>query len=174
MLEKLRVVFTIPELRRKIFLTLFLLAVYRVGYQIPMPMVDGEVLQTQSQSTSANPLSTLVAKAAVFSGSNLSQATIFGLGIMPYITASIILQLLGTVWPPLMELKKEGEGELPAGYCRGDVVVSQIDFQSELGRVAKGDVGSIIGLGTQAEHLQVAFPGISSLNVNTSQIKKGF
>ena len=50
MLEKLRVVFTIPELRRKIFLTLFLLAVYRVGYQIPMPMVDGEVLQTQSQS----------------------------------------------------------------------------------------------------------------------------
>lgn len=109
MLEKLRVVFTIPELRRKIFLTLFLLAVYRVGYQIPMPMVDGEVLQTQSQSTSANPLSTLVAKAAVFSGSNLSQATIFGLGIMPYITASIILQLLGTVWPPLMELKKEGE-----------------------------------------------------------------
>ena len=109
MLEKLRVVFTIPELRRKIFLTLFLLAVYRVGYKIPMPMVDGEVLQTQSQSTSANPLSTLVAKAAVFSGSNLSQATIFGLGIMPYITASIILQLLGTVWPPLMELKKEGE-----------------------------------------------------------------
>ena len=109
MLEKLRVVFTIPELRRKIFLTLFLLAVYRVGYQIPMPMVDGEVLQTQSQSTSANPLSTLVQKAAVFSGSNLSQATIFGLGIMPYITASIILQLLGTVYPPLMELKKEGE-----------------------------------------------------------------
>ena len=109
MLEKLRVVFTIPELRRKIFLTLFLLAVYRVGYQIPMPMVDGEVLQTQSQSTAENPLSTLVAKAAVFSGSNLSQATIFGLGIMPYITASIILQLLGTVYPPLMELKKEGE-----------------------------------------------------------------
>ena len=106
MLEKLRVVFTIPELRRKIFLTLFLLAVYRVGYQIPMPMVDGEVLQTQSQSTAENPLSTLVAKAAVFSGSNLSQATIFGLGIMPYITASIILQLLGTVYPPLMELRK--------------------------------------------------------------------
>jgi len=109
MLEKLRVVFTIPELRRKIFLTLFLLAVYRVGYQIPMPMVDGKALQTQSDSTAENPLSTLVAKAAVFSGSNLSQATIFGLGIMPYITASIILQLLGTVYPPLMELKKEGE-----------------------------------------------------------------
>ncbi|MCA9106001.1 MAG: preprotein translocase subunit SecY, partial [Planctomycetales bacterium] len=109
MLEKLRVVFTIPELRQKILLTLGLLAVYRVGYLIPMPMVDGAQLDVLSQSQGAGGLAGLIAKATVFSASQLDKATIFGLGIMPYITASIILQLLGTVYPPLMELRKEGE-----------------------------------------------------------------
>ncbi|HRF00382.1 MAG TPA: preprotein translocase subunit SecY [Pirellulaceae bacterium] len=108
MLEKLRVVFTIPELRQKILLTLFLLAVYRVGYLIPMPMVDANQIQILSQSNTGG-LAGLIAKATVFSASQLDKATIFGLGIMPYITASIILQLLGTVYPPLMELRKEGE-----------------------------------------------------------------
>jgi preprotein translocase subunit SecY len=106
MWEKLRVVFTIPELRKKIFLTLALLAVYRVGYWVPLPVVDPTRLALH---TGEGSFMDWVAKVTVFSASDLSQATIFGLGIMPYISASIILQLLGTVWKPLEELRKEGE-----------------------------------------------------------------
>jgi preprotein translocase subunit SecY len=108
MLEKIRVVFTIPELRRKIFLTLFLLAIYRIGYQIPLPVVDQEQIAEFSRNMSGT-LASFLNKVSVFSGSQLNAATIFGLGIMPYISASIILQLLGTVYKPLEELKKEGE-----------------------------------------------------------------
>jgi preprotein translocase subunit SecY len=106
MWEKLRVVFTIPELRMKIFLTLGLLAVYRIGYFVPLPVVDQKALNVQTPSEG---LGDLIAKVSIFSASDLSQATIFGLGIMPYISASIILQLLGSVWKPLEELRKEGE-----------------------------------------------------------------
>lgn len=109
MFEKLRVVFTIPELRQKILLTVGLLAVYRLGYLIPMPMVDNVQIDVLNRSQGEGGLAGLIAKATVFSASQLDKATIFGLGIMPYITASIILQLLGTVYPPLMELRKEGE-----------------------------------------------------------------
>ena len=107
MLEKLRVVFTIPELRQKIFLTLLLLAIYRVGWQIPLPMVNQAETGLASQSGGA--VDKLLNQAAMFSASNLSQMTIFGLGIMPYISASIIFQLLGSVWKPIEELQKEGE-----------------------------------------------------------------
>ncbi len=105
MLEKLRIIFTIPELRQKIFLTLFLLAVYRIGWQIPLPMID----QQQMAMASGGTLGAFLKQVSVFSASQLNQATIFGLGIMPYISASIILQLLGSVYKPLEELKKEGE-----------------------------------------------------------------
>ncbi len=108
MLEKLRVVFTIPELRSKIFLTLFLLAIYRVGWQIPLPMIDQEAMASFSENMDST-LGAFLAKVSVFSASQLNRATIFGLGIMPYISAAIILQLLGSVYPPLEELKKEGE-----------------------------------------------------------------
>jgi len=107
MLEKLRIIFTIPELKKKIFLTLLLLAIYRVGYQITIPMVDQTKLQ--APSTDGRGLQDFITRVSVFSASNLSQATIFGLGIMPYISASIIFQLLGSVWKPIEELKKEGE-----------------------------------------------------------------
>ena len=107
MLEKLRVIFTIPELRQKILLTLGLLAIYRVGWQVPLPIIDANVMNQFSKE--AGGLGELLRTVAVFSASQLSQATIFGLGIMPYISASIIFQLLGTVWPPLERLQKEGE-----------------------------------------------------------------
>jgi preprotein translocase subunit SecY len=106
-LEKLRVIFTIPELRQKILLTLGLLAIYRVGWQVPLPIIDANVMNQFSKE--AGGLGELLRTVAVFSASQLSQATIFGLGIMPYISASIIFQLLGTVWPPLERLQKEGE-----------------------------------------------------------------
>ncbi len=107
MWEKLRVVFTIPELRQKILLTLLFLAIYRVGWQIPLPVVDQQKIMQNSQSTGG--MSDLFKQVAIFSASQLDQATIFGLGIMPYISASIILQLLGSVWGPLERLQKEGE-----------------------------------------------------------------
>ena len=108
MLEKIRVVFTIPELRRKVLLTLLLLAIYRVGWQIPLPIVNQEEM-AKTFSQQERGLGRLMNQVAVFSASDLSQVTIFGLGIMPYISASIIFQLLGSVWKPLEELQKEGE-----------------------------------------------------------------
>ena len=107
MLEKLRVIFTIPELRQKILLTLLLLGIYRVGWWITLPMVDQTALGTATEG--GGGFARMVQQAAVFSASNLTQATIFGLGIMPYISASIIFQLLGSVWKPIEELQKEGE-----------------------------------------------------------------
>ncbi len=106
MLEKIRVIFTIPELRQKILLTLGLLAIYRVGWQVPLPIIDADAMSAFAKQGGVGDLLRTV---AVFSASQLSQATIFGLGIMPYISASIIFQLLGTVWAPLERLQKEGE-----------------------------------------------------------------
>jgi preprotein translocase subunit SecY len=107
MWEKIRIVFTIPELRQKIFLTLLFLAIYRVGWQIPLPIVNREAMMAHFSQSGG--LGDLLQAVAVFSASQLNQATIFGLGIMPYISASIIFQLLGSVWKPLEELQKEGE-----------------------------------------------------------------
>lgn len=107
MLEKLRVVFTIPELRKKILFTLILLAVYRVGWQIPLPIIDQAAVKVSAEK--GGGLADIADRVAVLSASQLRQVTIFGLGIMPYISASIIFQLLGTVWKPIEELRKEGE-----------------------------------------------------------------
>jgi preprotein translocase subunit SecY len=107
MWEKLRVVFTIPELRKKIFFTLGLLAIYRVGWHITLPVIDQEMLNQTTSSTGG--FGDFMNKVAVFAASDLRQATIFGLGIMPYISASIIFQLLGSIWKPIEELRKEGE-----------------------------------------------------------------
>ncbi len=104
MLEKLRIMFTIPELRKKIFLTLGLLAIYRIGFHIPLPMVSN-----QPTDSAGGGASDFLEKVSLFAASDLRQLTIFGLGIMPYISASIILQLLGTTVPALAELKKEGQ-----------------------------------------------------------------
>jgi preprotein translocase subunit SecY len=101
MFEKLRVVFSIPELRQKILLTLLFLAIYRVGFHVPLPIYN--------QKADVLDNSDWIGQVAVFAASDLRQATIFGLGIMPYISASIIFQLLGTVWKPLEDLRKEGE-----------------------------------------------------------------
>lgn len=106
MFEKLRIIFSISELRKKILLTLGLLAVYRLGWNIMLPMVNANALQGL---VSGSNFSELLDRVAVFSGTQLDQMTIFGLGIMPYISASIIFQLLATVWEPLEKLQKEGE-----------------------------------------------------------------
>ncbi len=110
MWEKIRVVFTIPELRKKILLTFGLLAIYRIGWWIPLPICDPVKMNQWAQDVQgAGGLGALVEQVAIFSASQLNQATIFGLGIMPYISASIIFQLLATVVPALEKLQKEGE-----------------------------------------------------------------
>jgi len=106
MWEKIRTIFTIPELRRKILLTLLLLAIYRVGWYVPLPIVNVAAMKAQS---GGGGLSDILNTVAMFSATQLKVTTIFGLGIMPYISASIILQLLGSVWGPLEKLRKEGE-----------------------------------------------------------------
>ncbi len=107
MWEKIRVVWQIPELRQKILLTLGLLAIYRLGFQIPLPIVDADKIKAIQGTTGG--MADILQQVAVFSASQLNQVTIFGLGIMPYISASIIFQLLGSVVPALEALKKEGE-----------------------------------------------------------------
>jgi preprotein translocase subunit SecY len=97
----------IPELRQKVLFTLLLLAIYRIGWSIPLPFIDQS--QMAKSLGGGGPLGNILNFVSMFSGGNLSNATIFGLGIMPYISASIIFQLLGTVYPPLEKLQKEGE-----------------------------------------------------------------
>jgi preprotein translocase subunit SecY len=103
--SRLVTVFKIKELRQKIFITLLFLAIYRVGFHIPLPMVD----QVAMASKMAGSEGGIFAMISMFSGGSLTQSTIFGLGIMPYISASIIMQLLASVYPPLEKLKKEGQ-----------------------------------------------------------------
>ncbi|AVD71874.1 preprotein translocase subunit SecY [Desulfobulbus oralis] len=96
---------SIPELRRRILFTLLMLCVYRMGVQIPTPGINGEALADFFQQYS----STLFGMFNMFSGGGLENFSIFALGIMPYISASIIIQLLTVVVPRLEALSKEGE-----------------------------------------------------------------
>jgi preprotein translocase subunit SecY len=105
MIESLRNIFAVAELRKRVLFTLGLLAVYRVGSHIPTPGVNTEALAVLADQAR----NTMFGLYDLFSGGNLSQVTIFALGIMPYISASIILQLLTVVWPYLERLSKEGE-----------------------------------------------------------------
>ncbi len=99
----------IPELRNKILLTLMLLMIYRIGFQIPLPIIDQAVLAEFQQSAGSDGTNRLFSTVAMFGGTQLGMSTIFGLGIMPYISASIIFQLLTNVIPQLEQLSKEGE-----------------------------------------------------------------
>ncbi|HTU19912.1 MAG TPA: preprotein translocase subunit SecY [Gemmataceae bacterium] len=104
---KIKAIFTIPELRQKILLTLLFMAIYRIGFAIPLPFVDQ--MKMTAALGAGGALGNVLNFVSMFSGGNLSHATVFGLGIMPYISASIIFQLLGAVYPPLEKLQKEGE-----------------------------------------------------------------
>lgn len=108
-MEKLFVVFKIPELRTKILFTLGLLAIYRLGFWVPLPIVDQDGLKTWAEQVYGGEWNSLLKNLDLFSGTDLGTSTIFGLGIMPYISASIIFQLLASVVPALEKLQKEGE-----------------------------------------------------------------
>lgn len=104
-------IFRIPELRRKILFTVGLLLIYRIGTVVPLPGVNQEFMaeSIKKQAADQSAFGQLATAFALFTGGDLMQSTIFGLGIMPYISAAIIFQLLTTVLPALEKLKREGE-----------------------------------------------------------------
>ena len=105
MFEKFLNIFRIPDLRKRVLFTLGVLAIYRLGSQLPTPGVNSKLLDQFFHTQGGSALGLL----DMFSGGNLRRFTIFALGIMPYITASIIFQLLTVVYEPLARLQKEGE-----------------------------------------------------------------
>src|ERR1700740_808606 len=105
MLEKFANIFRVPDLRRRGLFTLAMLFVYRLGGHIPTPGVNATALEQFFDSQAGSSLGLV----NLFSGGNLRRLTVFALGIMPYITASIIFQLLTVVYEPLARLQKEGE-----------------------------------------------------------------
>jgi preprotein translocase subunit SecY len=105
MLQALRNIWDVPDLRKRVLFTLGLLAVYRLGNHVPTPGINAQSLIDFFEQNRGNWFGLV----DMFSGGNLAKVTIFALGIMPYISASIILQLLTVVWPFLEKLSKEGE-----------------------------------------------------------------
>jgi len=125
MIQTFRNIFSIPDLRKRIAYTFGLLAVYRIGGHIPTPGIDNAALIRLFEQQAGSILGFV----DLFAGGNFRRFTIFALGIMPYITASIVLQLLTVVWPYLEKLSKEGEAgrRKITQYTRyGTVVLSVI------------------------------------------------
>ena len=104
-LESFRNIFAVPDLRKRVLFTFGLLAIYRIGSHIPTPGLDAQALEEFFKASAGGLLGFL----DMFSGGALRRLSVFALGITPYITASIILQLLTVVWPYLEKLSKEGE-----------------------------------------------------------------
>jgi preprotein translocase subunit SecY len=104
-IESFRNIFAIPDLRKRLLFTFALLAVYRVGCNIPTPGIDPQALLEFMEAVQG----TFLGLVNTFTGGSLERVAVFALGIMPYITASIVLQLLTVVWPYLEKLSKEGE-----------------------------------------------------------------
>lgn len=110
MIQAIINIFKIAELRNRVFFTMTMIAIYRIGFWIPLAGVNQQQMVDAAQKATedASGWGKFLDYASIFSGGSFSQSTIFGLGIMPYITASIIFQLLQSVMPKLQELKKEG------------------------------------------------------------------
>src|SRR5436305_9046793 len=110
MFKTLANIFRVPELRNKVLFTLFMLAIYRIGFHVPIPGANQEAFRQMAEKQSdQGAMGRISSYLSIFSGGSLSQSTVFGLGVMPYISASIIFQLLATVVPSLEKLQKEGE-----------------------------------------------------------------
>ena len=104
MFKKIEEIFSIPELRKRILMTLMLLAVFRIGAHVPTPGVNGHALSQFFQ----NAGNILLGFFDMFTGGALEKLTVFAMGVMPYISASIIMELLDVVIPNLADLKKRG------------------------------------------------------------------
>src|SRR5712691_6686157 len=147
MLSWLANAWRVPELRRRILFTFFVLTLYRLGSWIPAPGVDSSAIKDYFGTRGGTLLSFL----NVFSGGALAQFSLFALGIMPYVTASIILQLMTVVIPRLSELQKEGE----AGYAK----INQYTRYLTVGLAA-----------AQATGYAFLFRKSNALNANTGRV----
>ncbi len=105
-------IFSIPELLRKLIFTIALLCIYRIGVNLPLPGLDQDMIQADVARQSEGAFGQALQHLSMFTGGSLQRFALFGLGIMPYISASIIFQLLTSIVPALERLQKEG----PAGY----------------------------------------------------------
>jgi len=152
MIESIKNIFSIPDLRRRVMFTFLMLAVYRVGGHVPVPGIDFHALEAFFRQQGGGILGFL----DLFSGGNLRRLTVFALGIMPYISASIILQLLTVIWPYLEKLSKEGEvgRKKITQYTRyGTVILSFVQglgiaiWLESLGGTGAGGVVPIPGWG---------------------------
>src|SRR5207249_2089662 len=108
-MNKLITIFKIPELAQKIGITLLFLVIYRIGFYVPLPIINQDEMMKTMSGAQQGALGQILGFVSLFSGGTFTQSCIFGLGIMPYISASIIFQLLASVYPPLEKLQKEGE-----------------------------------------------------------------
>jgi preprotein translocase subunit SecY len=157
-------IFSIPELRRRILFTLGMLVIYRVGCHVPLPGIDGQVLARFFEGTEG----TLLGLVSAFTGGALERMTVFALGIMPYISASIIMQLLTVVFEPVERLAKEGEQgrKQITKYTRyGTVVLSIIQ-----------GTGIAVGLQTMvgpAGEPVVPYPGIGFILLTVITLTAG-
>lgn len=164
MFASLQNIFSIPELRRRILFTLGVLVVYRIGCHIPIPGIDAQVLSSFFEGTEG----TLLGLVSAFTGGALERMTVFALGIMPYISASIILQLLKVVFEPIEKLSKEGEqGQKKiTQYTRyGTIILSVIQ-----------GTGIAVGLQTMrgpAGELVVTQPGIGFILLTVLTLTAG-
>ncbi len=134
MIEQLRNIFRVPELRRRVLFTCGLLIVYRIGAHVPTPGIDAHALALFFQQQAGN----LLGFFDLFSGGALRRLSVFALGIMPYISASIILQLLAVVIPALEKLQKEGE--------QGRKKITQYTRYGTVGLAAIQGLGIAVGL----------------------------
>ncbi len=175
MFSQLVTIFKIPELRRKIFITLLFLAAYRIGYYVPLPMIDQALLAEKMANAGGGALGKMLGFVSLFSGGNLSQSCIFSLGIMPYISASIIMQLLSSgVLPSLERLRKEGESGrkkineftryLTVPIC---IIQSTVFVQSLLRPDGGGGGGSAIG-GVMDSQFNAIFFGGAAVIIMTA------
>jgi preprotein translocase subunit SecY len=147
LLQTITNVFKIPDLKKKILFTGLMLILYRVGSFIPTPGVDTSVLKTYFQGMAAGG-NTLFGLYDLFVGGNFERASIFALGIMPYITASIVIQLLGSIVPYFEKLKKEG--------AEGQKKINQITRYGTVGISAFNSIGITLFL--------LSIPGITPLS----------
>jgi preprotein translocase subunit SecY len=164
MIQSFKNIWNIQELRRRVLYTLGLLAVYRIGGHIPTPGVDNQALLRLFEQQSGS----ILGYVDLFAGGNFRRFTIFALGIMPYITASIILQLLTVVWPYLEKLSKEGEAgrrKITQWTRYGTVMLS---FIQSFG-IAKWleSASSSAGVGQIVRHPGFAFEMMTVLTLTT-------
>ncbi len=164
MIQSFKNIWNIPELRRRVLYTLGLLAIYRIGGHIPTPGIDNAALIRLFESNQGS----ILGYVDLFAGGNFKRFTVFALGIMPYITASIILQLFTVIWPYLEKLSKEGEAgrrKITQWTRYGTVILS---FIQSLGVAFwLESASSSAGVGQIVRHPGIGFELLTVLTLTT-------